>query len=500
MVCRVHDPRHSRHDARRDHRPWLGLIAGGLVLLSIMALVAGAAVALGWFAFDGAGRPDLRRWLQLEIAAGSLASVLAGAVSRRVAGSSRGPALLAWFVLGIGLLEAAAITALADAARVQAPGRWPWVAPFAGSLGVLCGGWLADRRAGIAHPRARVTRGEALRYALPIAVLASAALLARHALPGLEGADLQVASVALSFDLTVTVPGLVYLLLVRTRRAPWIVLLPAFALGYALALATIPPGQRTLLDALRWGIVPAELALLSYLVVAGRRALRAAPATAGDFATRVRGAARAALKARVPADILATEVAILHHALRVGRAAREGAGDYTSHRGTGYGSIVLGLVLLLLVEVFPLHVLVSRWSDAAAWVLTALSLYALLWLVGDLRAMSARPTRLWPERLSVRLGLRWEAEIPIETIDRVEAVGSDPIEPGSDRLVLTLVGPPNVRLRLNAPVEVTGMYGIRRTTRDLWLQVDRVSEFREAVRAARARGHTPGPGSGPSTA
>jgi hypothetical protein len=378
--------------------------------------------------------PDLRRWLQLEIVAGLPASALAGAVSRRVAGSSRGPVLLASWVLAIGLLEAAAITSLGASALARPPGGWQWCAPVVGTIGVLLGAWFAGRNAGTHRPRPErvcsagthrprpgVTAGETLRYALPVAVLAIAALLARFTLPGLEGTDLHVASVALSLDLTVTAPGLVYLLLVRTRRAPWIVLLPAFALGYSLALATIPREHRTALDALRWAIVPAELAVVGYLVSLGRRALRAAPRPAGDFATRFRAVARTALAARVPADILATEVAILYHALRPRRAAPAGPDDHTSHRSTGYASVVLGLVLLLVVETFPVHVLVSRWSAAAAWALTGLSVYALLWLIGDLRAMSARPTRLRHDRLSVRIGLRWEAEIPIESIDRVEA-------------------------------------------------------------------------------
>jgi hypothetical protein len=108
-----------------------------------MLLLAGVAIALGWITKDDAGRVNLGPWLALEIAGGAVASVLAGAVSRRIARRYLGPAVLAGASFGVGLAEAMEILRHAAAGDVQAP---PWLvllAPVVTAAGVLFGGWCA---------------------------------------------------------------------------------------------------------------------------------------------------------------------------------------------------------------------------------------------------------------------------------------------------------------------------------------------------------------------
>lgn len=124
------------------------------------------------------------------------------------------------------------------------------------------------------------------------------------------------------------------------------------------------------------------------------------------------------------------------------------------------------------VETIPVHLLVSGWSPVAAWILTALSVYAGVWLVGDYRAIASRPLVVTATHLELRVGLRWEADISRESIAGIDAVSA--ADKGAPRgaLLATLLGQPTVRIRLHEPVEVIGMYGIRRSTSEIWLTVD----------------------------
>jgi hypothetical protein len=239
-------------------------------------------------------------------------------------------------------------------------------------------------------------------------------------------------------------------------------------------------------------VVPAELLLVGYLVVVARRAYLNALGGDGDFATRFRSAARQALRSRVPADILTTEVALLYYALGGRSSPPSPSRSFSVHREVGYLSVVIGLIMVLLVETVALHVLVGRWSTGGAWILTSLSGYAVLWLVGDYRAIAARPTRLTPTRLQLRVGVRWEAEIPIGQILEVAPLRSRRERPGRDTLVAALLGQPNLRLRLEAPSEVIGMYGTVRRVREVWLRVDGAARLVEELRGSLdARGRDP---------
>lgn len=323
--------------------------------------------------------------------------------------------------------------------------------------------------------------GESLRYGAPLAVLAGATALAAFFLPLVrDGRAAQVAN-ALALDFTVTFPLLVYLLLVRSKRLPWIVLVPAFAAGYGLAAATLPAEHRWVLSAMEWLLLPAEAGLVVWLVILTRRAIRSRPHHEGDAATRFRGIAREVLGRRIPADILATEVLLLYYAFRRRRQDPERTGGYTLHREAAYLNVLIGLGFVMVIEIFAAHVLLRLWSPVAAWILTGLSLYAIVWLIGDLRAITSRRVRITQERLEVRLGLRWEADVPIDEIEEVEPLDPPVGKAGRDVLTVALLGQANTLLTLRKPAEVTGMYGLRRVVKGIRLRVDDSQAFREEL-------------------
>jgi hypothetical protein len=463
------------------------------VLVVVMLLLAGVAVAGGLIRKDSAGRWDLGPWLVLETAAGALASVVAGAVSRRVAGRFSGPVALAACALSFGLIEAIEILRRAGSGAVVAPARLVLAAPLVAAAGVLLGGWrrrshvdLVKAAARRPLPRRSLLK-ESLRYAAPVTVLAAAAGVSLFALPGLEaGPRSGIVASALALDFTVVVPGLVFILLVRAGRAPWLVIVPAFVAGYAVAAATMPRQHAGMLETMRLLVVPLEIGLVACLVVLARRGLAVAAGREGDFATRFRWAARTVLASRIPADILTTEVSVLFYAFRWRRRPPLTRGCYTVHREAGYLAVLVGLIMVLAVETIAVHLLVRHWSGAAAWILTGLSLYACVWLAGDLRAMSARPLRITQTHLSMRVGLRWEAEIPLAWIEDAHPLALRGEPPARDGLDASLLGRANVRLRLHRPIEVCGLYGRRKTVGEIRLMVDRAAEFCKELQAARA--------------
>jgi len=113
-----------------------------------------------------------------------------------------------------------------------------------------------------------------------------------------------------------------------------------------------------------------------------------------------------------------------------------------------------------------------------AAIAAGLHLYALLWLLGDARAVRSRVTRIDRDTLRLRLGLRWQADIPRAAIDSVE-VGNAP----AGSLRLRILGAPNLVIRLRHPIEVHGPLGISRRSKILAVQMDDPRGFSDALEA-----------------
>lgn len=472
-----------------ERRTLVGVLAGGGVLAAVMLLLAGAAIAFGMVSRDLTGRLDLRSWLVLEIIAGIIASALAGALCRRIARRAMGPVLLAALVLGIGLLEAAELLRQVAAGHATAPRALVLLAPLLATASVLLGGSSAARqvrRRSRQHPPFRLA--QVVRYAPPVVVLVAAAALSVLVLPRRPvGDDTIVLASALTLDLAVVAPGMAFVLLARARRDLLLALLPMVVIGYAVAALTIPAGQQRLLDAMRPFLVSAELVVVGYLAVLAHRASRQEGGTEDDFTTRFRAAAHRALGNRRVADILTTEVAILYFAIRPWRSPPLQPGTHSVHRRVGYSGTVLVLLFAVIVETVAVHLLLRQWSALAAWILTGASLYGCAWMVGDYRALVARPLRVTATHLLFCIGVRWEARIPRATIAAAEPMAPSREPPRPDVLHAALLGQANVRLVLDSPVEVVGLYGIRRRVTEIRLTVDEPSALCQQLRGGSAR-------------
>lgn len=449
--------------------------AGAVALVGLMLLAAGASLALGLVRLDARGTPDLTPWLIVELVAGAGASIVAGRVARRLGGSHAAPRALAALVGLVGLLEAGEILRHVSKGEAAAPLGLVLLAPLVAAFGVLVGGGsLQSLAAGVTRPRALSARA-AIAYAAPLAVLVAASIAAGQGVPAMGDApSTPVLAAAAAFDLTITVPALVYLLLVRARRVRWVVLLPTFALGYVIARTLLPDAHQAPLDTLGLLVFPAEAALLIWLVASAARGL--AEPSPGDVFDRLGSAAMRVTRHRVAAGILSTEAGLALAAFR--RRTRADAEGFSVHRSAAYGPIAAGLALALLVETLAVHFLVRAASHTAAWILTASSLYALLWIVGDARALAQRRTTITGDTLQVRFGLRWRADIPLRHIAVVQPWRGTPPEGGR---ALALIGPPNVLVRLNTPAEMTGMYGLLRRVSDLYLRLDDPDAFLAAI-------------------
>ena len=271
-------------------------------------------------------------------------------------------------------------------------------------------------------------------------------------------------TLAATFDLAVALPAAWWLLVVRPGIASKKSILRAACIG--IVVCTLLFGAR-----MRVLAIPIELLLL----LVAFRAARAAMNAGGDSHERIRAASTGVLGDNLVARAAATEFSVLYSAFGPGPRQQ----GFTHGQKAGWSAVAFALGLVTVAEAIPIELWLSRFGAVFTVIAAGLHLYALLWLLGDARALRNRVTRVDGHLLRLRLGLRWQADIPRAAIDSVE-IGPAP----AGSLRLKILGAPNLVIRLREPTEVRGFLGISRRSNVLAVQVDDPKGLSDALEAS----------------
>jgi hypothetical protein len=153
------------------------------------------------------------------------------------------------------------------------------------------------------------------------------------------------------------------------------------------------------------------------------------------------------------------------------RPAPEPAEDlYFYHRRNGYPAILGAILMAVVVETVAVHFLLSLWLEPVAWVFTTLSVYSMIWLLGDYQIARQNPIRLDDQVLHLQTGARWKADVPRDSVTSMATpnAGLGDVE----KLALTLFGDPDFWLLLDEPVEIRGPFGIRKSAAAVGIGVE----------------------------
>ena len=308
--------------------------------------------------------------------------------------------------------------------------------------------------------------------------------------------EIDVVSWAVVVDLVFFVPLLIYLVAVRWLGWSWTVVVPTAIVGLVLSHRWVPAAKDGLLADLEWILIPIELMILGVIGWRARqvwRQLRREQPTTGS-GNEVWGAIRRATtttlgKSRV-AEILGYELAVQVFALGFWRKPlpEPTATQFTVDRKSGFGLLMGGLAIATAAEIVPIHVLVHTfWSPTAAWVLTLISIYGGLFVLGHWQAVRRQPLELGDDALHFRLGLMWEVAVPYHRVASWRAVQATE-DDFAAALRLVPAGRPSHLLEIaasetEAPLVALGPYGLRRPVERIVLHVDEPRRFEEALAA-----------------
>jgi hypothetical protein len=289
-----------------------------------------------------------------------------------------------------------------------------------------------------------------------------------------SAANADVAAWGVTVDLTITIPALYWLLVVRTGRARPLTIAPVFLIGTMLASVVIPRGQQQFLHELgRFAVPIAEVLLIGALA---RRVLKTAKlrSVPSDPYERIVLAARTLAGDNRVASVIASEVAMFYFAFLGWRKRPESVPGraITFHERNGWSTIAACILVLIAAEGIGMHLLLGIWSTTAAWAWSALDVWAAIWIVGDAQALRLRRSFVTRDALHIRYGMRWNVTVPRELIASIEEIRSESEWKRKDVLKVAILDEPRWLVTLHEPVIAHGLLGVRKEVRAIALLPD----------------------------
>lgn len=294
----------------------------------------------------------------------------------------------------------------------------------------------------------------------------------------------EILSFGLTFDMTISIP-ILYYFLARKGKLPKILLIPIFMLSLIAAALILPRNHHQFLDLIKHAIFPLEAFIISYFIVKITRVVkeykRLKPKSGLGFSAILKECLVKTIgHGKVP-EILGTEISILYYGLFAWKRPKQtGENAFTAYKKSGYGSIVGGLAFLSLSEVLAFHVLFMQISTIAAWIIFALNLYGIIFILADFNASRREPTYIEDEKLYINAGIRWKAIIPVEDIKSVE-LSNESLRGKQILRAATILSGPNMVIILEKTHKAEGPYGIRKNFDRVLLNLDEPQRFKELL-------------------
>ena len=295
-------------------------------------------------------------------------------------------------------------------------------------------------------------------------------------------------NLAITADLLLTVP-LVYFLLIRKTEIPKTTVVPVLIIGLLIGSYFLPKESQTYLTIFKtWALPVIEISILTFIIIKVLSAIKKYKSLKGstpDFFNALKSACNEILPKKLVL-LFATEIAVFYYGFINWKIRGINENEFTYHKNSGTPALFGGFIMIIGIETFALHFLLARWSIVVAWVLTALSVYTAIQVLGFAKSLSKRPISINTDSLTLKYGILNEVEIPFSDIKKIE-LSRKSLEKGELIKTLSPLGElesHNVIIYLKMENELVGLYGMKKKFQVLGLHIDEPKQFNERMENA----------------
>ncbi len=319
---------------------------------------------------------------------------------------------------------------------------------------------------------------------LLFALLASAMVAMALLLPklGYVSPDRSVTAIGLLLGFIVELPLYFWFFVLRRKGKSPLYAVPVAVVGYLFCRSsTVAADSRWI----TWGwvpLVPFEALIITVLAQRAVHVFRTAGTLPGssDLIERLLLAAEREFPANRWMAVLMYELGLMYYALGGRPGIVLGSNDvaFTYHRRGGL-RVIYGLAVILgCFEMVGVHLLVAALSPVAAWELTGLELYGIVWVIGLLRSVDRLPVVLDECGIHIRYGVIYELFVPYEAIQDVQRGRLYAVDTKrKNYLNCAFINAPDCILKLRAARPARLPYSLSRDVDEIGLMLDEPKEF-----------------------
>ena len=180
----------------------------------------------------------------------------------------------------------------------------------------------------------------------------------------------------------------------------------------------------------------------------------------------VQSALAGTLKSRLLLRLLQSELLVLYYAF-FANFERDGVSTRYTHFSYAKSSNAHDVFLFVAISQLPflpfVHVFLEiNKGPVAAWAVTLLTLWSVVWFLAQSEAVKFRPIELSDDHLRYRFGLSWSADIPLDQIKSARLISVSETLSDDNLFMSPLGSSRNVMLEFHTPTRFSGPYKQKR--------------------------------------
>lgn len=284
----------------------------------------------------------------------------------------------------------------------------------------------------------------------------------------------------------ITLPPLgIYCLLIRPRRMPKLLVYLAFIISLGTSYLIIPSSQKGFFNKMLVWLIPIlEVSVLVIVIYGIAKSVisyrRNKQDEEHDYLDIVRLSLEPKLGNGFVLGAILTELSVFYYSI-IGWFKKpivmEDENAYTYHKTSQLKMLVIIFSILIILEGTFFHILIQLWSNIAAWIVTVLNIYGLLYIIGLYNSVRSLPHIITSNKVIIRFGYQSSIELDISNIQDIktakEQSGIGEKKPKDAYYSMLNMDSPQYEIFLKEPVLMQSSYGRKKYVKRVVFRTDK---------------------------
>ncbi|WP_335872651.1 hypothetical protein [Bacillus sp. 2205SS5-2] len=307
----------------------------------------------------------------------------------------------------------------------------------------------------------------------------------------------ELANISITLSMILISPLLIYTFLIKPRSLHKLWIYISFLISLGLAYIIIPPSQSVFLSNILVWLLPVieigVIVVVAYGIIKSIISYWSINTNEYyDYLEVVELALKPKLGKGFILNAVLTELSVIYYSTFIWFKKPKNIpyGSFTYHKESQIKTVVMLFLILIIVESVFFHFLFQMWSVVAAWIVTILNIYALLYIIGLYNSVKFLPHLIKQDSLIIRLGFQSSIVVDLADIESIKPSKEyDIFEKTTEKTYYSLlkIDSPQYEIALKEPVVMKGSYGKKTLVNSVVFRADHPKDLLDSIEDAQMK-------------